>query len=30
MGSFPGTYDEPYFPLELKCNVLSHNTLRNK
>ena len=30
MDSFPETYDDPYFPMELKCNVLSHNTLRNE
>ena len=30
VGSFLGTYDDPCFPLELKCNVLSHNTLLKK
>jgi len=26
VGSFPETYYDPYFPLKLKCNVLSPNT----
>ena len=30
VGSFLGTYDDPCFPLELKCDVLSHNTLLKK